>query len=1135
MRLGRYEIVRTLGRGAHGTVYEAVRHGPGVTRSVALKVMDDGAALLREARLGGLLRHPHIVDCTEVGEQDGTWFVAMELCRGGTLADHAPLPPRAVVDVGLMVCAALEYAHGELGLVHLDLKPANLLLDGAVVKVADLGIARTSDGGPARLAGTPGYMAPELLRGARVDARADVYALGVVLHELATGRRPTLASTLGADDWTGEVEGSDPIAEASWLQPVLDRCLAQDPADRFPTMGAVAEALRAVDAGGPTLAETLGVSPPAARAELGPRRIFGREPELARLASLLAAPGLTTLVGAPGIGKTALAAEALGRARRAGERALRFCDVSGAVGLHGVLSAVAAVLDVQLGRGTDAELVAQLGHALAGQRDVLLVLDGFEHLVGHSAVLTAWRGCAPRARLLVTSRHALGIQGEEVVEVGELPSADAKAMARARALERGVVLQEDDPLLDLLVQRLDGVPLALELAAGRLGVLTLAEVLERLSLSLLRTGRPDAEQREATLRGAIQWSFDLLDEGARSALGQLAVFRGGFTLEAAEAVVALPLGPGPSDAVEVLATRSLVSGRQGRLRLLEPIREFALEHLDEGARRSAERRHAAFYARYGSENALAPDRLSQPSVRAALVQELENLVVACEREAGAGVAEVAVRLLQAVAVVTGSSGPIGRAASLGDVLLRRADLAARDRARAACVAGSAAYSSGQPARARQLYGLALDAAREAEDRALEGLAQRGLGSVLVDAGDVEEGRRAYEAALAASREIGDRGAEGIALHCLAIADGEHGRPDDARAHFEDALRLLRAVGDLGNEGSALGNLACLHAKQGRMDEARATFEAALARVRQAGDRRWEAIVLANLATIRHTQGRPADALTIYGEALEVHRRLGNRRSEGIVLSNIGVVHRQLGAPAAARASYEASLSVALEVGNRRSAAAAMGALGNLDLEQGRPAEARRWYAAALTVFGEIGDEPGRAGILSSFAELEREDGRAAEARACLEAALAVHRRQDSLLGEARVLADLGILHAEEGRTDEAAAALEAARSILVEVRDAGALAIVLAALGDVARRQGDLGRAGELVGQADTAARTSGDTLKIAEVLCAAGSLAMARGDLLAADTALREARSLAAARDVGPTSGLARRLAALGGQIRES
>ncbi len=173
-RLGRYQLGPILGTGGAGRVYEAVLHGPrGFTKPVALKVLHRGhESLRREARIGGLLRHRNLVDVYEIGDDAGQWFCAMERSPGGALSKHVPLPPRAVVEAGLQVCAALQYAHEALGLVHLDLKPQNLLVCDGVVKVADLGMSRAEGfERQGKVAGTPGYMPPEQSRSLRCAVR----------------------------------------------------------------------------------------------------------------------------------------------------------------------------------------------------------------------------------------------------------------------------------------------------------------------------------------------------------------------------------------------------------------------------------------------------------------------------------------------------------------------------------------------------------------------------------------------------------------------------------------------------------------------------------------------------------------------------------------------------------------------------------------------------------------------------------------------------------------------------------------------------------------------------------------------------------------------------------------------------
>ncbi len=304
-RVGRYRLERRLGRGGMGEVWAAVLEGPaGFRKPVALKLLrpragpDDPEAvetLRREARIGALLSHPNLVGTYELGQADGRWFVAMELVRGPSTADlvrPGPLPPRAVLEVGVQACAGLHHAH-LTGLIHRDVKPSNLLVDRTgLVKIADLGIARLSGAsGPA--AGTPGFMAPEQTDGAE-DARADLFGLAATLYALAlrrapfgTGREATFAALSVEDrlrdpDFLGPLDGAVP-----GLGPVLARCLRAEPAARYPdaaALGVALRELRGVHAGTPGLLEVLGAGPdgpsatPAPPTRSTPRRPGRRPP-----------------------------------------------------------------------------------------------------------------------------------------------------------------------------------------------------------------------------------------------------------------------------------------------------------------------------------------------------------------------------------------------------------------------------------------------------------------------------------------------------------------------------------------------------------------------------------------------------------------------------------------------------------------------------------------------------------------------------------------------------------------------------------------------------------------------------------------------------------------------------------------
>ena len=554
-RMGRYSLGRLLGAGGAGEVYRATLHGPGgLEKAVALKMLYSGSeALRREARIGGLLRHRHLVDVYEISEEDGKWFCAMEWCQGGSLWSHAPLSSRAVVEVGLQICEALHYAHDALNLVHLDIKPENLLLSEGIVKVADLGIA-VAEGfsGDGQIRGTPGYMAPEQWAGRPVDARTDVYAVGMTLVALAVGYPVGMGEegTLGGvsaptQTWTlVDGEGEAPVEEASliptWLLPVVERCIAPDPEARWPDMEALAEALGGLAVEGLSLRESveweLDPTPTGPQCIGAADSFHGRVAECAEVEAALASPGVLVLKGPAGIGKSRLAIVMAERWGQSSGRDVWFCNLTEVVGLDGLLAAIGSVLDVPPTRGDSAARVAKIGETIAERGALLLILDNFEQIADLAPIVVGWQLQATEARIVITSRRVLPVSGIRQFDLAPLDGVSCADLLVSRAAERGVVMVKDSDLHEL-AQRLDGIPLALELAAGRLGVLSVRDILERLEISMLRCSEAG---RHGTLAGALDWSWDLLSVRDRLALSQLSVFAGGFTAEAAEGGLELP-------------------------------------------------------------------------------------------------------------------------------------------------------------------------------------------------------------------------------------------------------------------------------------------------------------------------------------------------------------------------------------------------------------------------------------------------------------------------------------------------------------------------------------------------------------------------------------------------------------------
>ncbi|WNG22552.1 ATP-binding protein [Cystobacter fuscus] len=678
--------------------------------------------------------------------------------------------------------------------------------------------------------------------------------------------------------------------------------------------------------------------------------LIGRDEELKELRRCFAEGlSLVTLLGPGGMGKSRLATRFGNLEAEGWDGGVWLCELSDAVTVDDICHAVGRALGVTLTRsGEDSEPADRLGRALAGRGDVLVILDNVEHVIQHMpATLGRWRELAPRARFLVTSREALQLPTERVVDLeplgvpeeGEtrLPvllacGAVYLFVQRTRAVRGGFELTEAEaPLVADIVRKLDGIPLAIELAAARTNLLGVSQIQDRLSrrFELLRGGRRDGSARQNTLWGAIDWSWNLLEPAERAALAQCSVFRGGFTLESAEAVLVFP--PGGPDVLEIihsLRSKSLLrvftpDGLPGELRLgmYESIRQYASSRLAErGEGATVAARHAACYlglARRLSER--GGGGAGEMAFRR-LVLERENLLAACDNALAvapvtASTLERALGALVALEPDVMARGPVGltlarldKALELSvhgevDPLLRAEALAVRGRVHHMEGRMTAAWTDLGEARAiyrelgaaerekRVLVDLCIVAREECDTGAAWTLIQEAL--ELPSGGDLW--LDAYAVGNLGLLELGRRGVE------------------PALPHLRSALELFRAIGDVAFEVGFLVNYALAIGEHGRTEEAVALLEEALEKAARVGDRSGQALALVNLGCFLLDAGRAAEAREQLGEAVRMGRQLGMRLVEGVALGEQGRALVALGALPAARVSLEDAVGLLARV------------------------------------------------------------------------------------------------------------------------------------------------------------------------------------------------------------------------------
>jgi predicted ATPase/serine/threonine protein kinase len=960
-KLGPYAILSPLGVGGMGEVYRArdIRLG----RIVALKVLPERLSqnvelrqrLEHEARTVSKLSHPNICTLYDIGRDEGIDFLVLEFVEGPTLrkliADGIP-PMRNVISIAVQIAEGLAKAH-EMGVIHRDLKPENIIVSDEAVKILDFGLAKlrvdseeqfdtcnsvTIHSEVGAISGTPRYMSPEQSSGRRLDFRSDQFALGLILYELVTGKHPFRRATQVHSLAAIAHEEPEPISSLNPQVPpplcwVIERCLAKEAERRY---FSTRDLLRDLTAIRDRLSDLNANRRDAHPSNLPvPTTAFvGRDRELAAVKELLSRPDvrLVTVTGPGGIGKSRLAIEVARDVAEQFASGVYFVPLSAITDPGLIILTIAQMLGLrETCREAPMDALKERLSNSSGSMTLLLI-DNFEHLVEAAPVLAEVLALAPSLKLLVTSRAALHVYNEHEFSVPPLALPDAKSIVSANELSKFSAIslfvqraaavkpnfeitEENAPIVAEICARLDGLPLAIELAAARIKLLSISAMRARLAsrLQLLTGGARDLPARQQTLRQAIDWSYDLLAETERKLFRRLSVFLGGCTLEAVEAVcdTKKDLGVDVLDGMSSMVDKSLIcqteqADGEPRFVMLETIREYAFVKMAEcGEEPLTRRAHAAYCLVLAEEGATEDIGTNQTVSLDRLEIEHDNFRAALNWLTETGQAEWGLRLGVALFRFWEMREHLSEGRDrLGKLLkLEGASAPSNARLRALFAAGVLAAEQRDFVVSDSLLNASLEIARKLGDKQSIAIALNALAVNMRDQGDLPASRALFEESLALWRELQDSRAVARALSNLANVVKLQGDFSYAGVLNQECLSIFSELGDGAGYAWALNHQGDVLRDQGDPIAARILYEQSLASFRELNDSWGVGGSLADLGNLAREQQDYRTADTLYRESLRIFRKLEHKRGIARLLESFAC-------SAAAQSEAERSLRLA---------------------------------------------------------------------------------------------------------------------------------------------------------------------------------------------------------------------------------
>ncbi len=728
----------------------------------------------------------------------------------------------------------------------------------------------------------------------------------------------------------------------------------------------------------------------------------GRETDLVELAELLANPDcrMVTLIGPGGIGKTRLALQAATDHIGTFTHGIIFVPLAPVISSSLLAPTIADALDFPFQEGLTPE--GQLLSYLR-EKEILLVLDGLEHILEGSALLTRILQQAPRLTILVTSRERLNVQEEWIYEVKGLTYPQKESakdgtsysaitlfqQCALRMIQRSSFDEAELVSITRICQLVEGIPLGIELAAAWLRVHSCKEIaleVER-NLDILTTHLRNVPKRHRSIRAAFEHSWELLSEAEKELFAQLSVFRGGFQRESAAAVT----GATPS-MLSALLDKSLIhSVSSARYDMHKVLKQYAEEKLkaDQDAYLETQSRHSHYFTAFleGQE-----ERLKGAGQKQALIElslEIENARQAWLLAITQGHASEIERSVESLYCFFESQGRFQEGVKLFGQAIERWN------------SEEQLESVTSKVRARQ-GALHLPLGRYQETRAcleesLEVSERLGMEServfCLITLADLARKQSQYERteqlaqkSLALSRQIGDHRGEASSLFLLGVARYRIGHVDRAEALLNESLGAARASGDQRLIMSALNTLGDVTSHRGEYNEAQALFEECVKLSRELEDPYSTAVHLNNLGTVLHVVGEHAQAQQYYQESLEICQKIGDWNGQAIALSNLGEVAHALGTPYEALTYCQKALSIGREIEDQWTILACLNNLGEITCTLNDYTRARVYFAEGLKLAKQTQTVPVLLKILVNLAILLAKQGKGKQAAEILEIA-----------------------------------------------------------------------------------------------------------------------------------------------------